>query len=419
MLSLGMDRLDRRRLFKACTRAGLAAAAAASLLAAGPVAAQTPSIPPPAAPVYKSAKDAFRAGDRFSIDRQYQQAIAAYEAALALAPDDIVGLQDLAIAHLRLGHYDRARSYLDRAIALSPRRGDLYVNRAAVRHATMDYEGAMADYAVARGLMPDDSAALYGIALENVVRSDLSAAQAAAEQGIAVPRPDYRNFELYAVILRLRGEPALAKTAFETALKKRWNNPAVYINLGGLLLEDGKADAAEAQFQRARDLSDFGPMGDVYIAFEYARVGQFARAEALLTQVAASDVWAAYALTLRAQVRERRGDDAAALADLDAALTVNARAREAALERALLRARRGDRAGAVADLATFGSPADAPMLYRTGLVKQALGMTADADADMARALALDPGAAGVRDAKGPSFKTIAYFARMDPTQIRR
>jgi tetratricopeptide (TPR) repeat protein len=83
-------------------------------------------------------------------------AIADFDKALALKPDDPDALNDRGVAHLARGDLEHAFTDFSRAILLQPD-CEAYSNRGLVRQSQGDLKHALEDYLEALRLKPDDT----------------------------------------------------------------------------------------------------------------------------------------------------------------------------------------------------------------------------------------------------------------------
>ena len=90
----------------------------------------------------------------------YDSAIANYDRAIALDPDDADAYHNRGIAKDAQGDYAAAIADFDRAIALEPDGADVYHNRGVAKAEQGDYAGAIADYDRVIALDPDNVAVL-------------------------------------------------------------------------------------------------------------------------------------------------------------------------------------------------------------------------------------------------------------------
>jgi tetratricopeptide (TPR) repeat protein len=87
-----------------------------------------------------------------------------YTTQLGAAPDDLRQYRYLAVAYLAAQRYDQARDVIDAGLGLAGQDRILIESRGAVRAATGDTDGALADWAHALDLNPEDIAPLYSTA---------------------------------------------------------------------------------------------------------------------------------------------------------------------------------------------------------------------------------------------------------------
>lgn len=124
----------------------------------------------------------------------YDRAVADYQEALSLKPDDPMSRRNLRVVLVRrgvalanTGEYQRALTDLSKAIELGPDKAIAWLRRAQVRMESGDLEGAAADLAEARKLAPGDEE--IAKAEERLARLG-EAAREAAVQLSARPAPE-------------------------------------------------------------------------------------------------------------------------------------------------------------------------------------------------------------------------------------
>jgi protein O-GlcNAc transferase len=120
--------------------------------------------------------------------KRYGEAVAAYEAALAIRPDHARALENRGNALTKLKHYEAALASYDAALALEPDCVGAMTNRGTVLKNLKSYEQALASYDAALALRPDHAEALYGRgnALKEIKRYD--EALASYDRALAVTR---------------------------------------------------------------------------------------------------------------------------------------------------------------------------------------------------------------------------------------
>ncbi|MCE2502272.1 MAG: tetratricopeptide repeat protein [Dehalococcoidia bacterium] len=102
----------------------------------------------------------------------YADAIAYYDRAIALAPDDADAYHSRGIAKDGQGDYAGAIADFDRAIALAPDDADAYHNRGVTKAEQGDYAGAIVDYDRVIALDPDNVAVYDDRAVAKAAQGD-------------------------------------------------------------------------------------------------------------------------------------------------------------------------------------------------------------------------------------------------------
>lgn len=120
-------------------------------------------------------------GRLFTRLKRLDQAVAAYEAALALAPDDVRVLRALGYLHGERGEREAAEGYLRRALALGPDAVGWF-NLGYLLDQSGRREEAIAAFGEATRLDPRLDRAWYGLGLAHAASGQHEAAVAALEQ---------------------------------------------------------------------------------------------------------------------------------------------------------------------------------------------------------------------------------------------
>lgn len=130
---------------------------------AGPLAARSPS-PSRArrADRLDAVKDRAAALTRA---KQYEEALAAYEAVLAQAPGDIGALNECGGLQARLGRPQAALAFYQRALDRAPKSATLLINKGTALCALTRYHEALASFCAATAIEPDRAEAHYNAGL--------------------------------------------------------------------------------------------------------------------------------------------------------------------------------------------------------------------------------------------------------------
>lgn len=119
-----------------------------------------------------------QAGNAWFLAGEAPTAIAAFDAALKIAPDHADVLIDRAFAHHGLRQWGEAKSDLDRALAIDPGRPDAYALRASALRQLGDRPGALADAEAALKLDSGHREALLERGLLRSLGNDKAGARA-------------------------------------------------------------------------------------------------------------------------------------------------------------------------------------------------------------------------------------------------
>lgn len=104
-------------------------------------------------------------------ENRYKDAVILYESVARLNPAHILCRYNLGFIHGLFGDYNKAISYLDQAIDLSPEYADAYTLRGAMKEKTNNNTGAYNDYKMAIQLDPKQTLAEEGLKRINITIS--------------------------------------------------------------------------------------------------------------------------------------------------------------------------------------------------------------------------------------------------------
>jgi tetratricopeptide (TPR) repeat protein len=128
---------------------------------------------------------------------RYEQAIAAYEQALAIKPDDHQAFSNKGIALADLGRYEQAIAAYEQALAIKPDLHEAFSNKGIAladlgryEQAIASYEQAIASYEQALAIKPDDHQAFYNKEIALAALGRYEQAIASYEQALAI-KPDF------------------------------------------------------------------------------------------------------------------------------------------------------------------------------------------------------------------------------------
>jgi tetratricopeptide (TPR) repeat protein len=334
----GRDDLQRFRAELDPTQAGLDAELQAGLARVGAPVDPAPDAQAEATRLVEEANLTLAQGDRAATLRLIERA-------RALAPEHAGAL---ATQGALLG--EQGLDLLERAIALGPAEGWMFVERANLRSRRRDHAGAADDYA--RAIARDGATfeVLRGRASALLRAEDPRALEAAAELTRAAPREATGWVLLSQAHRRLEGAraaeaPALRATELGPTETEAWRE------LGQVYLQLQRWQDALAPFERLLALAPDDPGGLAGRGMALVSGGRAAEGLHDLERAVADrpdnrQAWLALA-TGRAAV----GDAAGARDAADSVLRLQPDSADALRLRALARAELGDQAGARADLA--------------------------------------------------------------------
>jgi len=182
---------------------------------------------------------------------QYEEAMAAYQQAIALDPNYALPHNGLGLAYHAQGQYEEAMAAYQQAIALDLNDaythhglGNVYVNQG-------QYEQAIAAYHQAIALDPNDAAPHNGLGIAYADQGQYEQAIAAYHQAIALdPNYAYPHIGL-GVVYYHQGQYEEAIAAYHRAIALDPNDAAPHNNLGEIWLLQNQLDRAETAFRKA------------------------------------------------------------------------------------------------------------------------------------------------------------------------
>ena len=328
----------------------------------------------------------------------YTPAMAAFEAALAVEPEDAMALAGAAGVELGRHAFEAALATAERAIELSP---SLVTAHAARFDALIElgrYDEAEAVAGVMLGLRLDLTTlarASYLAELRGELPAALAAMRRAADAPGLAPENTAYVEALLGNLLVYSGDPAAAEAAYGAALALVPEHAPSIAGLGRLAVGAGRLDEAIAHFGRAAAIVPLPEymiaLGDAQLAAgdaaAAARTFDVARAEIQLFRAAGVGVDVDLAV-----FEADHGDPEAALGYAMSAHRAAATVRTAdAVAWALHRLGRHDEAAEYSGEALRLGSIDPLLRYHAGSIAAAIGDIASARRDLTMALELDPG----------------------------
>lgn len=324
-------------------------------------------------------------------------------------PDSGSAFFDRGTIMLNSGKLDEAAADFERAIALDPRHAAALASRGIVRFWRKDFAGAKADVEAAAAIDSDLIPVLHGRGLvaaqENRVRD------AVAEFSRALAKDPDDIFALFrrADMWNRLDDYDKALADLDRAKTLDPANVGPYLGVAEIHARRNQLPLVAAEARALIRVQPDDPNALTAAARMFARAKADADAMAAIDRAVTLKPEAATYVS-RAALRPA-ADRAGVSADIDAALKIDPRHRMALLWKADLMEKDGDQASAIAiyDGLIAGGPPDAPLLVQRGSLKLAGNDVAAAEKDFAAALDADDGAAILNSvcwAKGQAGKLL-------------
>lgn len=183
--------------------------------------------------------------------RRFDEAVASYDAAIALDPEYAEAPYNRGNALQELGRFDDALASYDRAIAIRPRYTPAHFARGALMKELTRFDDAVGSFDDAIALEPDLAEAWNsrGNALMELGRPDEAAAS--YERAITI-RPEYAEAHSnHGNALRTLGRLEEALASHHTAIRLRPGYAEAHYNAGKVLTALGRLDDALASYEQA------------------------------------------------------------------------------------------------------------------------------------------------------------------------
>ena len=208
-----------------------------------------------------------------------QAAIKAAKRAVALDPESVVAVLDLAFAFQAAGQPGEAATGFERVLALDPENLKALLNLGQIAHVRGEREKAFEFYQRAVAVAPHFARARIGLGSVALELNRLGVAEEALKQAVALggTYPDL-HFNL-GVMAEQRGQRAVALREYRAEVAAYPGSLGAWVNLGLLEREGGRVDAALAAFERAANAKADAIEGPFLLAETLASLGRREQAE--------------------------------------------------------------------------------------------------------------------------------------------
>ncbi|MGH6950035.1 MAG: tetratricopeptide repeat protein [Vitreimonas sp.] len=341
-----------------------------------------------------------RRGNVYLGGNRYDEALADFDRAVALEPQNGLALANRGIARVWRGDLDAARRDLDGAAALAPDQIVIFRARGLLAQGERRMADAIAAYSRALAIDQNDA---FSLGHRAEVYYATGEHERALGDAAAALRRNPRWTDLYllrANIFRGRGDNASAAAEADALIAAVPEDTYARVVAARIYEAVGRRDDAMREIERALTMAP-----ESYVYLNRASMRPKLDLEGRLTDISAAlrlDPDSAEALTLRAEVLQERGDYQGAIADLTRALRATPADSGLLTRRGVNYALARRQALADADFAAARENADDPsVLNNMCWAKATAGvMLQSALADCDAALAQRPEAAGFLDSRG-------------------
>jgi serine/threonine-protein kinase len=238
-------------------------------------AATTAATPEATATDTADATELFDRGDKAYAARQYDQAVAAFSAAIIQRPDYADAYSSRAWAYYDLGKFDLAQADFEQVMRMRPDDASAYVGRGFMFHSKGDQEAALADYNKALQIEPKLAEAYVkrGALYFSRDQHDLAFADFAEAIKLKPDDPEVYNERGLAYHQQAKYDEAIAD--FNQALKLKPDFARAYLDRGWAYFGKGNLSAAIADHTQAITLNPTD--ADAYYArgLAYAQQEQY------------------------------------------------------------------------------------------------------------------------------------------------
>lgn len=261
-----------------------------------------------------AAREHARGGTRLLEAGRVAEALKAFRAAVAAAPNDAAHHVNLAYAMQQAAQPRDALVHLKRAVELDEANFDARYMLGAALEQDGDAAGAARQFEAAIALRPEFEPAHAELCRALAAADETAKAQAAIERALAL-NPSNPDFHLYhGNLLLQQRRSSEAAASFRQALVLRPHGAEAHGNLGVALQALRDHEGAVASFERSLELAPRQPQVRINLAASRRAQGRFEEAAAMLRAVIADDPANAEAINQLGSVQKEMGqlDDAVA-----------------------------------------------------------------------------------------------------------
>src|SRR6185295_11371265 len=180
----------------------------------------------------------------------YRDAIASYQAYLALVPSSADAHHRIAICYSRLGEVDRALAEDEAALAIDPRASDARMLRGGLLASRGRIDEALKELRAAVEIDPANASFRVGLARVLITARRYEEASSELVRALDLQPANPVAQATSGTLLMAQGQPDRAVTAFQAALRIDEDQDDVRLDLARALEQAGRGAAARAEYQR-------------------------------------------------------------------------------------------------------------------------------------------------------------------------
>jgi|GEM_PF-517263 len=233
-----------------------------------------PPTPMPAVTPTLSASDHMDKGLDYEDQGQFDAAIAAFDAAIRLDPDDALAHYNLGRVYYLQDQMEQAAAAFEKAIQIDPEMAEAHTNLGAVYRAQGRVEEAIAACETAIQLDPNDDMAYYNLALAYSDQGQLDEAIAAYGEALRINSENAGAHYNLAHAYYRQGKLDEAVVAWKKTAELEPDDSMTYNNIGRVYFEQGRFDEALVFLKQAIALDPENPLPHSNLALLYQEQGR-------------------------------------------------------------------------------------------------------------------------------------------------
>ncbi|MEH2333191.1 tetratricopeptide repeat protein, partial [Nostoc sp.] len=227
----------------------------------------------------------YNLGNALRQQKKLDAAVAAYEKAIQLNPNDATAYYNLGITLDDQKKLDAAVAAYEKAIQLNPNYADAYNNLGNALNHQKKLDAAVSAYEKAIQLNPNYADAYFNLGIALTQQKKLDAAVAAYEKAIQLKPNDAYAYYGLGNALREQNKLDAAVTAYQKGIQLNPNYAKAYYNLGIALTQQNKLDAAVAVLQKVIQLNPNDATGYIILGLLLSQQNKSDAAVATLQKV--------------------------------------------------------------------------------------------------------------------------------------